>query len=59
MSKNNELLPRERLDGAGGRMSRNETAQTTRMLRDDELDAVCGGLASMDVSKMIECYEAR
>jgi len=45
MSKNNELLPRERLDGAGGRKSKNETAHTTRMLRDDELDAVSGGLS--------------
>ena len=45
MSKNNELLPRARLDGTGGRMSRNETTQNARMLREDELDAVSGGLA--------------
>jgi len=42
MSKN-ELLPRERLNATGGRMSKSETAQTTRVLRDDELDAVSGG----------------
>ena len=45
MSKNNELLPREQLDGAGGRRNKNETAQTTRTLRDDELEAVSGGLS--------------
>ena len=55
----NELLLRERLDATSGLKSKNETAQITRVLRDAELDAVSGGLAGMDVSKMIECYEAR
>ena len=44
MSKNeNELPLRERLEG--GRKSKSATAQTTRvLLRDDELDAVNGGV---------------
>jgi hypothetical protein len=42
MSKN-ELLTRERLSATGARVSKSETAQTTRVLRDDELDAVSGG----------------
>jgi len=46
MSKN-ELLLRERLDATSGRKSKSETAQTTRVLRDDELDAVNGGYAIM------------
>ena len=40
----NELLLRERLNVTSGRMSKSETTQTTRVLRDDELDAVSGGL---------------
>jgi hypothetical protein len=42
MSKN-ELLMRERLSATGARVSKSETAQTTRVLWDDELDAVSGG----------------
>jgi len=42
MSKN-ELLVRERLNATSGRMCKSETAQTTRVLRDDELDVVSGG----------------
>ena len=34
-----------------------ENDHTARMLRDDELDAVTGGIAGMDVSKFIECHE--
>jgi len=48
MSKN-ELLLRERLDATSGRMSRNDTTQTARVLRHDELDAVNGGLNSFRV----------
>jgi hypothetical protein len=43
MSKNDFLLC-ERLDVTTGRMRKGERAQTTRVLRDDELDAVSGGL---------------
>ena len=48
MSKN-ELLLRERLDATNGRMSRNETTRTARVLRHDELDAVSGGLNNFRV----------
>jgi len=44
MSKN-ELLQRERLDATSGSITKSETAKTTRVLREDELDAVSGGLA--------------
>jgi hypothetical protein len=37
------MSERDRLDATGGRRSESETAQTTRVLRDDELDAVSGG----------------
>ena len=42
--RKNERLLRERLNAMGGRMSKSETAQTTRVMRDGELDAVSGGL---------------
>jgi hypothetical protein len=42
MSKN-ELLLRERLNATSARVSKSETTKTTRVLRDDELDAVSGG----------------
>ena len=47
MSKN-ELLMRERLSATGARVSKSETTQTTRVLRDDELDAVSGGLQNAE-----------
>jgi hypothetical protein len=46
MSKN-ELLLRERLDAMSGPMSRIEHAKTARVLRDDELDAVSGGVVRL------------
>src|SRR5262245_34175086 len=42
MSRNG-LLPRERLDATIGSVTGSAAAQTTRVLRDDELDAVSGG----------------
>jgi len=60
MSKNNnELLVRERLEGTGGSMRTGEKAQTTRVLRDHELDAVSGGFikyAFTDV--MVESFSS-
>jgi hypothetical protein len=47
MSKN-EIPVRERLSATGARVSKSETAQTTRVLRDDELDAVSGGKVTME-----------
>jgi hypothetical protein len=37
------MSEREQLKATGGPTSKSETAQTTRVLRDDELDAVSGG----------------
>jgi hypothetical protein len=39
------MSERDRLDATGGPTSKSETAQTTRVLRDDELDAVSGASA--------------
>ena len=39
------MSERERLSATGGPMSENENVQSARMLRDDELDAVSGGLS--------------
>jgi hypothetical protein len=44
MSKS-ELLLRERLSATGARVSKSETAQTTRVLQDDEWNLVSGGAA--------------
>jgi len=42
MSKN-ELLLREQPNVTGGRMTKSQTIQATRLLRDDELNLVSGG----------------
>jgi hypothetical protein len=38
------MSKRERLDAMSGPMSKSENAENARVLRDDELDAVSGGL---------------
>ena len=54
MSKNNnELLVRERLEGTGGSMRTNETAQTTRVLWEHELDAVSGGFIKYNFTDVL------
>ena len=40
------MSKRDRLDPTSAPMSKSETAQTARVLRDDEMDAVGGGISS-------------
>jgi hypothetical protein len=43
----NIMSERERLDAMSGPMSKIENAKTARVLRDDELDAVSGGVVRL------------
>jgi hypothetical protein len=45
----NELLLREQLDATNARVSKSETTQTTRVLRDDELDVVSARRSKVQV----------
>jgi len=57
MRKNkSELQLRERLDATGGGKSKNEAVQATRVLRDNELDAVNGGYTIILRDCLISSY---